>query len=293
MNIKSAKTVLLILTLILVSVLVYIYHGPSRTPQQQASSNSKPRLNLGGRSGRWYNPSRNSKPKLDRRRAKKLDSPSSWTSAGSKLGQGRPNTPWSWLSTRSKLKPKLELLVSGKQDSPLSWIGTNSEQKPDPRVSEEHDTPLPRIGTHSKQKPDSPMPKDPDVPLSWICTDAKQKHDPRVCGKQIEHPDVDIYEDGRPVYFDKQFFKDDNQATPPHSTCSKDVPKIDPYEAGGPNGEYSGGLYPDCAKIHMSRSRKLPIVALAMAPGSGNAWVRHLIQQLTGKNTFTSLEIQN
>ena len=37
----------------------------------------------------------------------------------------------------------------------------------------------------------------------------------------------------------------------------------------------------DCYKIHMSQKR-LPLIFLASFPGSGNTWVRHLIQQATG-----------
>ena len=39
-----------------------------------------------------------------------------------------------------------------------------------------------------------------------------------------------------------------------------------------------------CLTINYSRSDPpLPPTALASSPGSGNTWVRHLIQQLTGK----------
>ena len=41
----------------------------------------------------------------------------------------------------------------------------------------------------------------------------------------------------------------------------------------------------DCSSIWYS-DVALPAVALASAPGSGNTWLRHLIQQLTGKNSL-------
>ena len=39
----------------------------------------------------------------------------------------------------------------------------------------------------------------------------------------------------------------------------------------------------DCQRLRFS-SKKLPVTALASFPGSGNTWVRHLIQQATGEN---------
>lgn len=38
---------------------------------------------------------------------------------------------------------------------------------------------------------------------------------------------------------------------------------------------------PDCQKLKLSE-QKLPIVALSSFPGSGNTWVRHLVQQISG-----------
>ena len=81
---------------------------------------------------------------------------------------------------------------------------------------------------------------------------------------------------------------EDDQTIVKNGSCNNFKPEIDPYEYGGQSsGRQTGGLLPDCAIIHFSTSIKLPIVALASVPGSGNTWVRHLIQQLTGKNIKT------
>lgn len=47
---------------------------------------------------------------------------------------------------------------------------------------------------------------------------------------------------------------------------------------------YAGGFLskPSCKRIRLS-SKPLPITALASFPGSGNTWLRHLVQQATGK----------
>ena len=38
----------------------------------------------------------------------------------------------------------------------------------------------------------------------------------------------------------------------------------------------------DCVRVHLSQT-KLPLTYLASFPGSGNTWVRHLLQQASGK----------
>ena len=38
----------------------------------------------------------------------------------------------------------------------------------------------------------------------------------------------------------------------------------------------------DCLRMHKSET-KLPLTYLASFPGSGNTWVRHLLQQASGK----------
>ena len=45
------------------------------------------------------------------------------------------------------------------------------------------------------------------------------------------------------------------------------------------------GLREDCRQLGYSKV-KLPITALASFPGSGNTWVRHLLQQSTGRNDW-------
>ena len=42
----------------------------------------------------------------------------------------------------------------------------------------------------------------------------------------------------------------------------------------------------DCRKVQFS-AMKLPRTYLASFPGSGNTWVRHLLQQATGKKAFS------
>ena len=92
------------------------------------------------------------------------------------------------------------------------------------------------------------------------------------------------------VYFDKQkvilhhtIEKEDpritnlkgDQTKMKNGSCNHFRPEI---EHGGRNSRRkTGGLLPDCATIHFSTSMKLPSVALASAPGSGNTLVRHLI----------------
>nr|XP_002735861.2 PREDICTED: WSC domain-containing protein 2-like [Saccoglossus kowalevskii] len=44
---------------------------------------------------------------------------------------------------------------------------------------------------------------------------------------------------------------------------------------------HNTGYSDDCVKLHFS-NKPLPLVALASFPGSGNTWVRHLLQQATG-----------
>ena len=45
---------------------------------------------------------------------------------------------------------------------------------------------------------------------------------------------------------------------------------------------YRPALKPDCLPLRFSK-HPLPRVALASFPGSGNTWVRHLVQQATGQ----------
>ena len=105
---------------------------------------------------------------------------------------------------------------------------------------------------------------------------------------RLSHPNVTNYDvNGKAVYERNQiFFSYPRKAIPPNGTCRAftDV-EIDPYENGGPNRSGNrAGIYEDCAPMHFrSLTRPLPITALASAPGSGNTWVRHLIQQLTGE----------
>ena len=110
-----------------------------------------------------------------------------------------------------------------------------------------------------------------------------RKLDIRITGKKIVHPYVDLFENGTRVYYTDIFFNEEIQSKPKRGSCNKFTVEIDPYEEGPSNEKLSGGLYPDCAEIHFSYSNRLPTVALATAPGSGSTWVRHLIQQLTGK----------
>ena len=42
----------------------------------------------------------------------------------------------------------------------------------------------------------------------------------------------------------------------------------------------------DCLDLHLSKT-KLPLTYLASFPGSGNTWVRHLLQQASGKCSLT------
>ena len=43
-----------------------------------------------------------------------------------------------------------------------------------------------------------------------------------------------------------------------------------------------------CPELHFSR-RGLPVTVLASFPGSGNTWLRHLLQQATGETHFLSI----
>ena len=69
------------------------------------------------------------------------------------------------------------------------------------------------------------------------------------------------------------------------------VPMIDPFRSGTrPSGtKYNTSMsrdyiYPDCSDIGFRKHQwPLPDTALASAPGSGNTWLRHIIQQLTGR----------
>ena len=50
----------------------------------------------------------------------------------------------------------------------------------------------------------------------------------------------------------------------------------------GPPRDSSRTNEKECQKMHFSET-KLPVTALASWPGSGNTWMRHLIQQATGQ----------
>ena len=74
----------------------------------------------------------------------------------------------------------------------------------------------------------------------------------------------------------------DEQFTEKHSKESKyDRQKWKKMEKTVP--KYSAPS--SCQVVQLSR-RRLPLVALASAPGSGTTWVRHLLQQATGSCTF-------
>jgi hypothetical protein len=113
----------------------------------------------------------------------------------------------------------------------------------------------------------------------------------------IAHPHTQLYLNGVRLYYQDRFFRDHNRTEPlltercPHK---KPHPEIFPYRIGSPSNHSRFFLTPkqrflsrrDCAVIHFARAvDHLPIVALASAPGSGNTWLRHLIQQLTGRLT--------
>ena len=112
----------------------------------------------------------------------------------------------------------------------------------------------------------------------------------------VRHPVVNPYERGKRVYYTDCVFLDESRTKPSRGTCLKQHPAIDPFE-GKRNATFRdwyrgdnvnrrerppGTHTRDCAPLHFSTSENLPIVALASAPGSGNTWMRHLIQQLTG-----------
>ena len=107
--------------------------------------------------------------------------------------------------------------------------------------------------------------------------------DPRV-EPRIVHPVAELYHNGVKVYYHNCTFLFDNRTAPPNGTCRKDLmPKIDPYAVGGPTNRPKHRVGKNCAKLHFADpSIRLPLVALASSPGSGNTWLRHLIQQLTG-----------
>ena len=44
---------------------------------------------------------------------------------------------------------------------------------------------------------------------------------------------------------------------------------------------------PSCQQVNTSKA-KLPLVALAAAPGAGSTWAKHLLQQTTGDNPSTA-----
>lgn len=57
------------------------------------------------------------------------------------------------------------------------------------------------------------------------------------------------------------------------------------YLTGGFNQKIDEELYKTCNGRLRPKSHPGPRTALASYPGSGNTWVRHLIQQATGLNT--------
>ena len=93
----------------------------------------------------------------------------------------------------------------------------------------------------------------------------------------LVHPDVDLHDNGKKVYYTTRFFEFENTTAPLQGACNKTVPEIIPQL----NSYIAGN---SCVKLRFASSLdNYPLTALASAPGSGNTWVRHLIQQLTGR----------